>query len=302
MLRHGETPGRGGLGGWYRLSLCRKRPSGPRMEEPSRPGPKPKRLFLRVVRFGDAGRSDLPRPRELRTFLRDLERVGRLVAHGPLREPPGDLLLLRATGVAEALRALRRDPFRDRDGTSSELLAWGPTAVGSGVNLDLPPARGAGRLTLLQRVSVVVRDQRRALAWYRDVLGLEVRVDEPETGYVELALGKGAVALALVEPRREWGEPYYSEALARVGVPTGIAFQTDSVLALSGRLAREGAGVTEPPRAQPWGGVALRFQDPDGNEFLAFEPSGPARAPSRAAAGPGRATPAARPRPPRRGP
>ncbi len=247
------------------------------MDDRSRPGPKPKRLIARLVRFGDAERADLPTSRRIHAFLRDLERVGRLVAHGPLAEPAGDLLVVRATSPGEALRILRSDPYRGVVGTAYDLLDWRPATVGAGVNLDLPPQRGAGRLTLLQRVAVVVRDQARALAWYREVLGLELRVEEPETGYVELALGKGTAALTLIEPKASWGEPYYSEALARVGGSTGIAFQTDSVYALAERLRAGGAEIHEPPHPEPWGGLALRFRDPDGNEFLAFQPEGSRR-------------------------
>jgi catechol 2,3-dioxygenase-like lactoylglutathione lyase family enzyme len=207
----------------------------------------------------------------IREYLANLDRVGRLVAHGRLTEPVGDLLVLRASDLAEARRILRLDPYRNLEGTTYDILEWDPLAVGSGVNLEPPPARGAGRLTSLQRVAVVVRDQAAALVWYRDVLGLTVRVHEADTGYVELALGRGAAAVSLVEPRAEWGEPYYSEAMARIGRSTGVAFQTDSVLALEQRLLRAGARVTESPTQQPWGGAALRFVDPDGNEFLAFQ-------------------------------
>ncbi|MCI4360424.1 MAG: VOC family protein [Thermoplasmata archaeon] len=177
-------------------------------------------------------------------------------------------------------RILRVDPFRTLDGVAYEVLEWNPTALGSGVNLDPPPARGAGRLTQLQRVAVVVADLERSLAWYRDVLGLAVRVREADTGYVELALGKGTSALSLVAPSEAWGEPYYSETRGRIGTATGIAFQTDSVFALEQRLLHAGSRVTQSPERQPWGGVTLRFTDPDGNEFLAFQAETDERAPT----------------------
>jgi len=250
------------------------------MEGTSRPGPKPKRLYLRWVRHGDPDRDDLPTPRAVRTYGESLERVGRLVAHGATTDPVGDLLVLRAVDLAEAWRVLRVDPWRRLAGTTYEVLEWNPTQVGTGVNLEPPPGRGAGRLTALQRVSVVVRDQASALAWYRDVLGLSVRARDPATSYVELSLGRGAAALSLVEPRVDWGEPYYSETLARAGSATGIAFQTDSVFALEQRLRRAGARVTQPPEQQPWGGVTVRFADPEGNEFLAFQTDSDERAPT----------------------
>lgn len=241
------------------------------MEDGVRPGPKPKRLYVRAVRFGSADQVDLPPKRAVRSWVEHLDRVGRLVAHGELTDPPGDLVILRAIDLAEARRVLRIDPFRELPNTAYELLAWNPATAGSGVNLEPPPARGSGRITFLQRITVLVRDQRAAIAWYQDVLGMTVRDEDPETSYVELALGRGAAGLSLVAPLPSWGEPYYTEAMGRIGSATGIAFQTDSVVALERRLRNAGARITQGPRVEPWGGVSLRFTDVDGNEFLAFQ-------------------------------
>jgi catechol 2,3-dioxygenase-like lactoylglutathione lyase family enzyme/uncharacterized protein YciI len=249
------------------------------MSASSRPGRKPKRIYLRLFQRLAGSEEDLPAPHTVREFLHDLDRVGRLVAHGALTDPPGDLLIYRAREGDEAKRVLRGDPYAKVEGSRFEVVEWNPTALGSGVNLEPPPARGSGRLTLLQRVAVVVTDQERAIRFYHDVLGLEIRARDAESGYVELALGKGAAALSLVAPRPEWGEPYYSEARNRIGSRTGIVFQTDSVAALELRLRHLGAVVTETPHDEPWGGPALRFTDPDGNEFLAFEDVGLSRRP-----------------------
>jgi lactoylglutathione lyase len=243
------------------------------MAESGRPGPKPKRLYARFVRWGDADRDDLPTGRDVRTFASALDTSGRLVARGRLTDPPGDLLIFRARDRAEAERVVRTDPFRKLSGVAYELIVWNPEFIGKGVNLEPPPARGSGRLTRLERVTVVVRDRASSLAWYKGVLGLEVRAEDDETGFVELSLGKGVVALSLTVPRREWGEPYYSEALARMGTRTGIVFETDSVNALALRLEHAGTHLAAPPQREPWGGRTVRFADPDGNEFLAFESS-----------------------------
>lgn len=241
------------------------------MSDPSRPGPKPKRLYVRTVRVGDIERSELPEPAKIRRFEAELERVGRLVARGQLTHPPGDLLIFRAGSLDEAQRVLRTDPFRGVPGTGYEVVEWNPVTVGAGANLELAPARGSGRLTALLRVGVAVRDLKSSLQWYQEVLGFPVRERDETTGYVELSLGRGASAVSLIAPRREWGEPFYSEAVARIGTSTGIVFQTDSAAALELRLRSAGARITEPPRLQPWGGTTLRFMDPDGNEFLAFQ-------------------------------
>lgn len=245
------------------------------MSDPSRPGPKPKRLYVRTVRVGDNERPEIPEPAQVRRFEAELERVGRLVASGRLTSPAGDLLIFRASSLDEAQRVLRSDPFRGMPGTAYDVVEWNPATLGSGATLELAPARGSGRLTALLRVGVAVRDLASSLRWYREVLGFLVQEQDEATGYVELSLGRGASAVSLIEPRREWGEPFYSEAVARIGSSTGIVFQTDSAAALELRLRSAGARVTEAPRIQPWGGTTVRFMDPDGNEFLAFQAASP---------------------------
>jgi len=237
----------------------------------SRPGPKPKRLYIRLVRFGGEGSSESESSRALGEFIREFDRVGRLVVHGRLTDPPGDLLVFRALDRAEAARLLRTDPYRSESPAEYQLLEWKVDDLGAGVNVEPPPARGSGRLTQVQRVGVIVGDQKAAVEWYRDVLGMQVLRSDPETDYVEVSLGPGTVALSLISPRPEWGEPYYAEAIARRGTQTGIVFQTDNVDALELRLRHAHAKVTHTVESEPWGGRTLRFTDPDGNEFLAFD-------------------------------
>ena len=230
-----------------------------------------RRLYLRLVRFDpDAEVTGVER-RALRTFTENIDRVGRLVGHGALLEPPGDFLIFRAADRAEAERALRADPLKRLAGVRYELLEWSPSEAGTGVSLEPPPARGSGRLTLLQRVPVVVSDQRRAIDWYRDVLGLTVLAHETDTEYVELGLGPGTTAISLITPRLEWGEPHYSQTKARMGILTGIVFRTDNVDALALRLRHAHARILRGVEQQPWGERTLLFADPDGNELLAFD-------------------------------
>jgi len=249
-----------------------------------RPGPKPRRIYLRLIAWGPEGPGE-NRPGVQRQWIAELDRVGRLVAEGPTTAPVGHALLFRATDRAESERVLRGDPFRG-PGDLRTVWEWSAPRSGSGINLEPPPARGSGRLTVLNRISVFVRDQARAIAWYCDALGLEVRAQDPETEFVELSLGPGAAAITLIRPRPEWGEPAYREAAERIGQPTGIAFQTDNVDALALRLRHHGSRISTGPKAEPWGGRSLRFADPDGNEFLAFDRGTPSLEPP--------------PRPPRR--
>ncbi|MGI0140437.1 MAG: VOC family protein, partial [Thermoplasmata archaeon] len=82
-----------------------------------------------------------------------------------------------------------------------------------------------------------------------------------------------------------WGREAYDDASSRIGRATGIVFQTDSVRALALRLKNGHATITQGPYAEPWGEWAIRFADPDGNEFLAFGPDGLRAIPPRPARG-----------------
>jgi catechol 2,3-dioxygenase-like lactoylglutathione lyase family enzyme len=209
----------------------------------------------------------------MRALVAEFDRSGRLVAHGELTDPAGDFLIFRAEDRWQAERLLRSDPWKGVPGVDYRLFDWKPVTVGSGVNVEPPLARGSGRITLLQRVAVVVSDLARAVAWYQDALGFMVVQDDPATGYVELGLVRGSTAIALISPSRTWGEPYYSETIGRMGSVTGIVFQTDSVRALELRLRHAGATITRPESVEPWGRKVIQFADPDLNEFLAFEPN-----------------------------
>ncbi|MGI0067855.1 MAG: VOC family protein, partial [Thermoplasmata archaeon] len=231
-------------------------------------------VYLRVATYGEIEPDELPTPRAVRDFLDHLETTGRLLAAGPLTHPGGHFLLLRATDLGEARRAIRRDPFAGLARTRCEIWEWDPERAAAGVNLEPAPAHGSGRLTQLQRISVFVRDREKAKAWYRDVLGLTVRVDERPNGRLEMSLGPGAVALSISVPERSWGERSYTDAASRIGRATGLVFQTDSVRALALRLEHGHAQITSGPYPEPWGEWTVRFTDPDGNEYLAFGPEG----------------------------
>ena len=246
------------------------------MSTPShRVGVRPKRLYVRVAIYRDLPEEKPPgrRAREMRAEA--LDAAGRLVAGGELTNPKGDLLIFRAESRSKAEYLLHADPLRKESGVEYRVLDWRPDHVGSGVNIEPPPPRGSGRITQLQSVAVVVRDRAKAIEWYEDVLGFLMLEEDPESGFVQLSLGKGSTALSLVVPRREWGEPLYSETLRRVGGSTGILLRTDNVQALELRLKHAKARVTRTASREPWGWYVLQFKDPDGNEFLAFEVAKP---------------------------
>ena len=118
----------------------------------------------------------------------------------------------------------------------------------------------SSRVTGVRTVAVPVTDQDRALAFYVDVLGLEVRLDAPldELGgrWIEVAPAGANTSLALV-PAPDGG----------TGTTTGIRLTTPDAVALHAALAGEGVDVGELNR---WPDVPPMFElrDPDGNTLV----------------------------------
>lgn len=113
-------------------------------------------------------------------------------------------------------------------------------------------------LTAIRAVSVPVRDQDQALAFYRDRLGFTLQRDVPTPSggrWIELAPGDGETVLTL-------------EAMAPAVSRNAILarFSTDDAQAAWISLRRAGVAVDEILR---WPGVPpmFAFRDLDGNAF-----------------------------------
>ncbi|HEY3759575.1 MAG TPA: VOC family protein [Solirubrobacteraceae bacterium] len=117
------------------------------------------------------------------------------------------------------------------------------------------------------RVIVPVSDQDRAIDFYVQNLGFEKIADTPFGNgdrWVEVSLGEGHTALALVPPPP--GNP--------IGVETGIALDVDDVDALHADLRERGVDVD--PEVMRMGDPVppmFFFRDQDGNKLLAVQPS-----------------------------
>ena len=98
----------------------------------------------------------------------------------------------------------------------------------------------------------------RSVEFYRDVVGLEVRLEGD--GYVEFTMDN--VKFALFDSAK------LPELLGRPGgqPPCGeIAFVVDDVDAEAARLRQAGVEVLTGPVDRPWGQRTLHFADPDGH-------------------------------------
>src|SRR6267378_655016 len=104
-------------------------------------------------------------------------------------------------------------------------------------------AGGWTALLGIDTVAVVVSDRRRALAWFRDVLGLEVAYVPPEVGHwIEMGPKRPRTRLHLCE----------MGGAAEPG-PTGITLVTDDMQADFRRLRGRGVRSLSEPKLEEWG-------------------------------------------------
>ena len=128
----------------------------------------------------------------------------------------------------------------------------------------------------LDVITLAVRDLERAIAFYRDGLGLSTKgivgsefaaTERDAAGAVAFFQMKGGLMLALY-PRQELAK----DAGLADAPPSSVEFslgyiaetksEVDAVIA---RAVAAGARATEPARERPWGIYSGYFRDPDGH-------------------------------------
>ncbi|MFE7802399.1 VOC family protein [Nocardia sp. NPDC057440] len=129
-----------------------------------------------------------------------------------------------------------------------------------------------GKDLALSRVAVLVADQEKALEFYRDVLGLEVRQDLPFGGVRWLTVGPASqpgIEFLLEVPDMVPDEAAAAAARARLasGAQGTLIFTTEAVDDTFARLRDAGVEVTQEPITQPYGVRDCGFRDPWGNHL-----------------------------------
>lgn len=124
----------------------------------------------------------------------------------------------------------------------------------------------------LSHCFISVDDHDKALAFYQDVLGLEVRNDVKYEGMRWISVGSASqpeVNLVLeppgVDPNATAADRQALIELQAKGLLRGVNFATDDVDALFERVSRSGADVLQEPMDQPYGVRDCAFRDPAGN-------------------------------------
>ncbi len=128
---------------------------------------------------------------------------------------------------------------------------------------------------------VAVDDHEKALAFYRDVLGLEVLKDIAFEGLRWVTLGSPSqpdsdivLQSLVVDPDTSPADQQALAELLAKGLLPGLVFRTDDCDSTFEHLRAAGATVVQEPTDQPWGVRDCAFLDPAGNalRFSQFRP------------------------------
>ena len=116
-------------------------------------------------------------------------------------------------------------------------------------------------------VSVFVSDQDRAKDFYTQVLGFELRRDEPlfpgaEARWVAVAPAGSDTEVILYLPDENW--EHYTGV---VGKSQALTFEVVDMAALQTDLKAKGVKFIQEPDEQPWGIFAI-IQDSEGNRLI----------------------------------
>ncbi|MET7450960.1 VOC family protein [Streptomyces sp. NPDC005574] len=133
----------------------------------------------------------------------------------------------------------------------------------------------------LRQCFIAVDDHDKAITFYRDVLGMEVRNDVGFEGMRWVTVGSPLqpdVEIVLEPPgANPDASPADREAMAQLlakGMLRGVNFTTADCDGLYARVRESGADVVQEPMDQPYGVRDCAFRDPAGNMLRFMERDG----------------------------
>jgi len=128
----------------------------------------------------------------------------------------------------------------------------------------------------LSQCFVLVDDPERALSFYRDTLGLELRNDVARQDFRWITVGAAAQpGVAIVITNYLNGSPADGDALAGLvakGALNGVHFHTDDLDDAFEKVRGAGAEIVQEPTDQPWGTRDFAVRDPAGNLIRIDQP------------------------------
>jgi predicted enzyme related to lactoylglutathione lyase len=124
---------------------------------------------------------------------------------------------------------------------------------------------------------IPVNDPDEALGFYRDALGLEVRLDVASEGFRWVTVGAPGqdVGIVLFQPHGGLSETEADALLSLVtkGSLQAAIFSTDDLDGTFEKVRASGAEVLQEPVSQPWGARDCAFRDPSGNMIRLSQPA-----------------------------
>lgn len=116
---------------------------------------------------------------------------------------------------------------------------------------------------------VLVHDPDLALAFYRDVLGLELRADVARDHFRWITVGAPSQpGISIILTNFVNGTPEDNDTVAALlakGALYGAHFSSADLDALFEKVRASGADIVQEPASQPWGGRDCAVRDPSGN-------------------------------------
>jgi catechol 2,3-dioxygenase-like lactoylglutathione lyase family enzyme len=121
----------------------------------------------------------------------------------------------------------------------------------------------------LARCFVLVHDPDLSLAFYRDVLGLELRDDVARDDLRWLTVGAASQpGVSIIITNFLNNNPADSDAIAALiakGAMPGVHFSATDLDATFEKVRASGADIVQEPTDQPWGTRDCAVRDPSGN-------------------------------------
>lgn len=135
-------------------------------------------------------------------------------------------------------------------------------SIYTGLEGLLKMLRGVGNESINEiSYSIHVSDSKRAIHFYRDILGLPIRAEHGT--YVEFETGSTILALNTRESARD---------ITALDIPDTsasntfeIGFVTENVEAVIKRMREQGVSIIGEPKVKPWGQTVAYIADPDGH-------------------------------------
>jgi catechol 2,3-dioxygenase-like lactoylglutathione lyase family enzyme len=123
--------------------------------------------------------------------------------------------------------------------------------------------------TTVSTMFIPVNDPDEALGFYRDALGLEVRLDVAREGFRWVTVGAPGqdVGIVLFQPHGGLSQADGDALMSLVtkGSLQAAIFSSDDLDATFEKVRASGAEVLQEPTSQPWGARDCAFRDPSGN-------------------------------------